>query len=140
VTVPVDPVAGTASGPDQRRTLIAPAHRGQPVIDRRIVGGHGPAQGSKGASHGRDIDNGAPGAVLGEPPPEPDQAEGGADYLVVRHHLGRAACQGHARELGIEAAGMDRGDVRAGQAGLTQGKVARMDPGVACASHPAASQ
>ena len=62
VTLPVDPVPGAASGPDQRRTLIAPARRGQPIVDRRTSA----VTGQPRESHGRD---GAPGAVFGEPPP-----------------------------------------------------------------------
>jgi hypothetical protein len=64
------------------------------------------------------------------------QAERGADHPIGRHHLGRAAALGHGRELGIEAAGEGRDGVGAGQAGLAQGKVARMDPRVGIRQPP----
>ena len=130
VSLPVDPVPGAPSGPDQRRTLIAPAYRGQPVIDSRIVDGHGPAQGVEGGPHGRDIGNRTPGAVLGEPPPEPRETERGGNHLVGRHHVGCAAPLGHGRKFGIEATGEGRDGVGAGQAGVAQGEIARMNPGV----------
>ena len=69
VALPVHPVPGTAPGADQRRTLIAPARRVQPVLDRRVVEGHGPAQGGEGFPHGRGIGDRPPGAMLGEPAP-----------------------------------------------------------------------
>ena len=136
VALPVDPVPGTAPGPDQRRTLIAPVCRCQPVIDCRIPGGRGPAQGLQGTPHGRDISNGAPGAMLGKPPPEPGQPESGTDDLVRWHHIGRAAGGGHGGQLGIQAAGMSCGSVGAGQARVAQGEIARVYPGVGVCQPP----
>ena len=107
---------GTAPGPDQRRTLVTPAGRFQPIIDRRIVGGRRASPGSQGTPHGRDIGDGAPGAVLGKPPPEPGQPERGGDQLVGWHHIGRAARCGHGRQFGIEAAGKGGDSVGAGKA------------------------
>jgi hypothetical protein len=135
VALPVDPVPGTAPGPDQRRILIAPVCRCQPVIDCGIAGGCGPAQGLQGTPHGRDISNGAPGAMLGKPPPEPGQPESGTD-LVRWHHIGRAAGGGHGRQLGIQAAGMSCDNVGAGQARVAQGEIARVYPGVGVCQPP----
>ena len=130
VALPVHPVPGTVPGADQRRTPVALAGCVQPVLDRRVVARHRPAQGGEGVPHGRGIGDRPPGPVLGEPSPEPGQTERTADHVVGRHHLGLAVLRGHRGQFGIEAAGQVRGGVRTGQAGIAQGQIARVKPGV----------
>ena len=116
--------------------LIAPANRFQPVIDRRIAGGHGPAQGFEGTPHGRDLGNGAPGAMLGKPPPEPGQAKRGVHHLVGRHHVRRAARRGHGRQFSTEPAGEGCDRIGTGQTDIAQGEVTPVYPGVGMRQPP----
>ena len=102
--------------------------RGQPAVD--LAGGDKAARanGLQRFQHGAGIGQRRPGPMLGQPPPCAGQPEGRAGSSVRGRKIGAGSGSARRRQLGRQAARYCRHAVGAGQAGIAEGEVLRMNP------------